>query len=115
LGFAYIAADAHGRAPLAWLAVFHLVSNLGWVYFTPTIIAIYSRMAPPSLNATMYGVYTLSVSLGAFISGRLGGLYEKVSPYTFWSIHAAIVAVGGVLILLLGIVARGVRPQLRSS
>jgi len=106
LGFAYIAADAHGRAPIAWLAVFHLVSNLGWVYFTPTVIAIYSRLAPPSLNATMYGVYTLSVALGAFISGRLGSLYEKVSPYEFWSIHAAIVAAGGVLILLFGLIAQ---------
>ena len=117
LGFAYVAADAHGRTPLAWLAVFHLVSNLGWVYFVPTVIAIFSRLAPPTLNATMYGVYTLSVSLGGFVSGRLGGLYEKVSPYTFWSIHAAIVAVGGVLILLLGVVARrgAVRPQPRSS
>ena len=115
LGFAYVAADSHGRAPIVWLAVFHLVSNLGWVYFTPTIIAIYSRLAPPSLNATMYGVYTLSVSLGGFVSGRLGGLYDKVSPYTFWSIHAAIVAAGGVLILLFGLIARYVRPQPRSS
>lgn len=106
LGFAFIAADAHGRAPLAWLAVFHLVSNLGWVYFAPTMIAIFSRLAPPSLNATMYGVYTLSVSLGGFISGRLGGLYEKVSPYTFWTIHAAIVAAGGVIILAFGLAAR---------
>ena len=105
LGFAYIAADAQGRAPIAWLAVFHLVSNLGWVYFAPTIIAIFSRMAPPSLNATMYGIYTLSVAAGAFISGRLGSLYEKVSPYEFWSIHAAIVAAGGVLILGFGLAA----------
>jgi proton-dependent oligopeptide transporter, POT family len=117
LGFAYVAADAHGRTPLAWLAVFHLVSNLGWVYFTPTMIAIFSRLAPPSLNATMYGVYALSVSLGGFVSGRLGGLYEKVSPYTFWSIHAAIVAGGGVLILLFGYAARrgAVTPQPRLS
>jgi proton-dependent oligopeptide transporter, POT family len=116
LGFAYVAADAHGRAPLAWLAVFHLVSNLGWVFFAPTMIAIFSRLAPPSLNATMYGVYTLSVSLGGFISGRLGGLYEKVTPYTFWTIHAAIVTAGGVLILLFGLAARRLpTPQPRSS
>jgi proton-dependent oligopeptide transporter, POT family len=118
LGFAYVVADAHGRAPIWWLAVFHLVSNLGWVYFAPTVIAIYSRLAPPSLNATMYGIYTLSVSLGGFISGRIGGLYETVSPYTFWSIHAAIVAAGGVLILFYGFAARRMpraTPQPQSS
>jgi len=118
LGFAYIAVDAHGRTPIAWLAVFHLVSNLGWVYFAPTMIAIFSRLAPPSLNATMYGVYTLSVSLGGFISGRLGDLYEKVTPYTFWSIHAGIVAAGGVLLLFFGLAAKRLPraiPQPRSS
>jgi proton-dependent oligopeptide transporter, POT family len=118
LGFAHVAADAQGRTPIWWLAVFHLVSNLGWVYFAPTVIAIFSRMAPPSLNATMYGVYTLSVAVGAFISGRMGSLYEKVSPYDFWTIHAAIVAAGGVIILFFGLVARRMprsRPQPRSS
>jgi proton-dependent oligopeptide transporter, POT family len=106
LGFAYIAADAHGRTPLAWLAVFHLVSNLGWVFFAPTMVAIYSRLAPPSLNATMYGVYTLSVSLGGFISGRMGVLYGHVTPYTFWTIHAAVAATGGILILFYGFAAK---------
>ncbi|HUO92000.1 MAG TPA: peptide MFS transporter [Rhizomicrobium sp.] len=118
LGFAYVAADAHGRAPIWWLAVFHLVSNLGWVYFAPTVIAIYSRLAPPSLNATMYGVYTLSVAFGAFISGRLGSLYENVSSYEFWTIHAAIVIAGGAIILFFGLVARRMpraRPVPRSS
>jgi POT family proton-dependent oligopeptide transporter len=82
------------------------------------LIAIYSRMAPPSLNATMYGVYTLSVSVGAFISGRLGSLYENVSPYEFWTIHAAIVTAGGMIILFFGLAARRLpraRPQPRSS
>ncbi len=106
LAFAGVAADAHGRTPLAWLAVFHLVSNIGWVYFTPTLIALFTRMAPPSLTATMYGVYALSVSLGAFISGRMGSLYETTTPFVFWSIHAAIVTAGGVLLLFFGLVAK---------
>ncbi len=116
LAIAFVAADAHGRTPLAWLAVFHLVSNLGWVYFAPTMIAIFSRYAPPSLNATMYGFYTLSVSLGGFISGSIGGLYESVSPFTFWSIHAAIVAAGGMVLLVFGLAARSsARPTTVSA
>jgi len=110
LGFSNLAADANGRAPLAWAAMFHLVSNLGWVYFAPTMVAIYSRLAPPSLNATMIGVYTLSVSLGSFISGRMGSLYERVTPYTFWTLHAAIVGLGGGLLLVFGY---GVRRSAR--
>jgi proton-dependent oligopeptide transporter, POT family len=119
LAFAGVAADAHGRTPLAWLAVFHLVSNIGWVYFTPTLIALFTRMAPPSLTATMYGVYALSVSLGAFISGRMGSLYETTTPFVFWSIHAAIVTAGGVLLLFFGLIAKraglGPAPERRLS
>jgi proton-dependent oligopeptide transporter, POT family len=102
LGFAYLAYDAHGRAPVLWAVMFHIVSNFGWVYFAPTMTALYSRTAPPQLNATMIGVYSLSVTLGSFVSGRLGGLYERVSPTTFWTIHACIVAAGGLILLIIG-------------
>lgn len=34
------------------------------------------------------------------ISGRLGGLYERLSAAEFWLIHASCVAAGGMLILL---------------
>ena len=102
LGFAYLAYDSHGRAPLLWPVAFHLVSNLGWVFFAPTMTAIVSRLAPPQLNATMIGVYSLAVTIGSFASGRLGVLYERVSPLEFWSIHAGVVALGGVLLLATG-------------
>jgi hypothetical protein len=42
------------------------------------------------------------------ISGRLGGLYERLAPSRFWLLHAVIVAAGGVLLLLLA-------PQLRRA
>jgi POT family proton-dependent oligopeptide transporter len=48
----------------------------------------------------MIGTYYLSIFAGSTISGRLGGLYERLSSAEFWLLHAAIVAAGGVLILL---------------
>jgi POT family proton-dependent oligopeptide transporter len=115
LGFAYLAYDANGRAPVLWAVVFHLVSNLGWVYFAPTMTALYSRSAPPQVSATMIGVYSLSVTLGSFISGRLGSLYEHVSPTTFWTIHAALVSFGGVLLLIVGQTVARSRRALAAS
>jgi POT family proton-dependent oligopeptide transporter len=50
----------------------------------------------------MIGVYYLSIFAGSTIGGRLGGLYEHLSPAEFWLLHAAIVAAGGLLILLFG-------------
>jgi POT family proton-dependent oligopeptide transporter len=91
-----------GRAPLLWAVAFHVGSNFGWLYFSPVAISLFSRTAPRSVNATMVGVYFLSIFLGSVISGRLGGLYEKLTAFEFWSIHAALCALGGAVLLVMG-------------
>lgn len=88
------------RVPLLWALVFHLVSNLGWLYLTPTVQALFVRVAPASVSALMLGVYYLSIFCGTVVSGRLGVLYERIEPQAFWLLHAAIVAGSGLLILL---------------
>ena len=93
---------ASGKASLLWAITFHMGSNIGWLYFSPITTALYSRAAPKSVNATMMGVNMLSVFLGSMISGRLGGLYEKLDPAQFWTLHAIIVCVGGAVILAIG-------------
>jgi POT family proton-dependent oligopeptide transporter len=103
LGAAGLVTDGHGRTPLLWAVVFHLSSNLGWLYFTPTMLALFSRAAPPSVAATMIGVYNLAVFLGSTISGRMGSLYETLPASQFWALHAAVVGLGGVIMLLIGL------------
>jgi POT family proton-dependent oligopeptide transporter len=90
------------RIPLFWAIGFHVISNLGWLYFVPTAYAIYSRAAPLSVAATMFGVNSISISLGSVVSGRLGGFYEALSPPAFWGIHAIIVTAGGLALFLYG-------------
>jgi POT family proton-dependent oligopeptide transporter len=102
LGAAQLVTDAHGRTPLLWAVAFHFASNLGWLYFVPTMTALFSRAAPKAVNATMMGVYLLSVFLGSVVSGRLGGLYEHMSPSGFWMLHAGLVGLGGVILLAIG-------------
>lgn len=94
--------DGAGKTPLMLAVLFHFVSNLGWLFTVPSLNTLFSRLAPRSVNATMLGVNSLSVTIGSFISGRLGGLYEVLSPLQFWALHAALVASGGVLMLLIG-------------
>src|SRR6185312_1641087 len=79
LSGAQYVAGPDGRAPLLWAIAFHLGSNIGWLFFSPTITGLFSRAAPAPVNATMMGVYYLAIFLGSTISGRLGGLYEVVS------------------------------------
>jgi POT family proton-dependent oligopeptide transporter len=106
-GTAWLAAaglvlDASGRTPLLWAVVFHVISNLGWLYFAPSATALFTRCAPRSVNGLMIGMLSLSVTLGSLVSGRLGGLYESLDPAAFWILHAAVVGVGGVLFWIIG-------------
>ncbi len=90
-----------GRAPLLWAIGFHFISNIGWLYFTPTTTALYAAKAPVAVRGTMLGVNVLTTFAAGLISGRLGGLYEKLPATSFWLLHAAIVAGGGVVLLVL--------------
>jgi POT family proton-dependent oligopeptide transporter len=103
LAAAGLVTDDHGRTPLIWAVVFHLASNLGWLYFTPTVTALVSRAAPRSVNATMIGAGSLAVFMGSTISGRLGSLYETLPASQFWALHAALVGLGGVIMLVIGL------------
>lgn len=100
LAVGHMVANAAGKVPLLWALAFHFTYNVGYVYVAPIAPALYSRSAPASINAMMVSVYYLSIFGGSILSGRLGGLYERLPPTRFWLIHAAIVAAGGLVIWL---------------
>jgi POT family proton-dependent oligopeptide transporter len=92
--------DASGRTPLLIPVAFHFASNIGWLCFSPSVNSLFAGAAPRAVRGTMIGVYSLSVFLGSVISGRLGGLYEAITPAQFWTLHAGLAALGGVLVWL---------------
>lgn len=102
LAAASLMADEGGRTPLLWAIAFHLISNGGWLFTVPIALALFATRAPESIRGMMIGVNSLNVFVGSVISGRIGGLYEEVSATAFWTIHAAIVAGGGIGLLLFG-------------
>lgn len=101
LAAAPLVAGGDGRVALGWAIVFHLLSNVGWLYFAPTSTALYAMQSPPALRGTLIGASSLAVFVASIVSGRIGGLYETLSPTAFWSLHAAIVGASGVALLLL--------------
>jgi POT family proton-dependent oligopeptide transporter len=50
----------------------------------------------------MLGVVYVSLFISALVYGAIGALYEKMDPAAFWALHAAIAAVGGVLVVVFG-------------
>lgn len=75
--------------------------GIAFLYHWPTLLALVSRAAPASVNATMMGVAFMSLFVANNLIGWIGGFYEKMSPAEFWALHAAIGATG-VLVMLFG-------------
>jgi POT family proton-dependent oligopeptide transporter len=103
-----LVADAAGKVPLAWALAYHFLSAIGYLYWAPSIVALFSCTAPRAVNAMMIGVYFLAIFAGSTLGGRLGALYETLSPLQFWLLHAALCAGGGLLVFVLA-------PRLRSD
>lgn len=74
--------------------------GIAFLYYWPTLLALVSRAAPASVNATMMGVCFLTLFVGNNVIGWLGGFYEPLGPLRFWLLHAGIGATGAVLVVL---------------
>ena len=76
--------------------------GISFLYYWPTLLALVSRAAPAKINATMMGLAFMSLFIANTIVGWIGGFYEKMTPAQFWAMHAAIGAMGGLLVVLFG-------------
>ena len=50
----------------------------------------------------MMGLAYMSLFIANNLIGWIGGFYERMTPVTFWAMHAAIGATGGMLVMLFG-------------
>jgi POT family proton-dependent oligopeptide transporter len=99
----------------AWPAVFHFICAVGYLYVFPVMLALFSRAAPPAVNAMMAGVCYLALFAGSVTSGWLGRFYETMTPGGFWLMHAVIVGCGaGLLVLLRGPLTRALSSTERA-
>ncbi|HEY0326967.1 MAG TPA: peptide MFS transporter [Allosphingosinicella sp.] len=85
-----------------WPFLYCGTMGIAFLYYWPTLLALVSRAAPASVNATMMGVCFLTLFVGNNVIGWLGGFYESLGPLRFWLLHAGIGATGAVLVLLFG-------------
>src|SRR5439155_11657150 len=102
--FLVAALVASGGAPVPpiWPIFYGAGQGVAFMYYWPTLLALVSRAAPARVNATMMGLAFMSLFISNNLIGWIGGFYEKMSPAAFWTMHAAIAAGGGLLVLLFG-------------
>jgi POT family proton-dependent oligopeptide transporter len=71
------------------------------MYFTPTALSLYATRAPAQWRGSLVGTYQLSVSAASLITGRMGQMYETMTPSSFWAVNAAICASGAAALIAL--------------
>ncbi|MGE4072114.1 MAG: peptide MFS transporter [Lysobacterales bacterium] len=103
-----------------WPMLYCAGMGIAFLYYWPTLLALVSRTAPASVNATLMGVAFTTLFVANNLIGWIGGYYERMTPAQFWGLHAAIGATGGVLVLLFGgmltrALAVGAQQPLRAS
>ncbi len=94
-----VTAEGQGRGPIMLPVAFHVVSNLGFVWFHPTMVALFATRAPDTWRGTLLGFNSLAISAGSLVSGRMGALYETVSPHDFWLMNACLCFAGAAMLL----------------
>jgi len=99
---ATIAARTGDKVSIGWLLAFHVLNSAGFANVFPVSLALYARVAPPSLSGTIIGIYYVAFFAANLSVGWIGGFLEKMPATQFWLLHAALAGIAGVTFLLAG-------------
>jgi POT family proton-dependent oligopeptide transporter len=101
---------AGGRISMFWPLMFELTNSIGFAHILPISLALFSKISPKQIAATVIGLYYLSFFIANAVVGWVGGLYSSLPTTTFWLIHVASAAFGLVAFVIFKI-AVGHRMQ----
>jgi proton-dependent oligopeptide transporter, POT family len=92
----YMAAVSQGEAKIGlfWPLMFHLFNSIGFSHILPVSLALFTKLAPKALNATIVGIYYLAFFAANKIVGTIGGWYSTMDTPSFWLFHVGTAAVG---------------------
>jgi POT family proton-dependent oligopeptide transporter len=99
---AAIAAKSGEKVAIGWLIGFHVLNSAGFANVFPVSLALYARVAPAALSATIIGIYYLAFFAANNLVGWIGGLLEKMAATQFWLLHAGLAGVAGIIFFLAG-------------
>ena len=108
---------AGGKVGLFWPVMFHLLNSIGFAHILPISLALFTKIAPKQITATVIGLYYLAFFGANKMVGYVGGLYSSLPTTTFWLIHVASAVFGLVAFVVFKLVlgkrmsGTGVREQ----
>jgi POT family proton-dependent oligopeptide transporter len=92
------------KVGLFWPFMFHLLNSIGFAHILPVSLALFTKIAPKQITATVIGLYYLAFFAANKMVGYVGGLYSSLPTTTFWLIHIASAAFGLVAFIIFKLV-----------
>ncbi|MEZ5315875.1 MAG: peptide MFS transporter [Vicinamibacterales bacterium] len=96
---ARLSADGTLVSPL-WLVMTYLLHTWAELCLSPVGLSSMTKLAPARIVSLMMGVWFLGASVGNYIGGRVGGMYESLSLPTLFGVVALFGIAAGILMLL---------------
>lgn len=90
-----------GRVSVWWLVSAYLVIALGEVCLSPMGLSLVNRVAPPRSRGVMMGAWFVSLSAGGYLSGAIGGYWERMPHSRFFLLVTGVLAVAAMLLVAL--------------
>jgi POT family proton-dependent oligopeptide transporter len=78
-----------GKISLFWPMLFELFNSIGFAHVLPISLALFTKIAPRQITATVIGLYYFSFFIANAVVGYVGGLYSSLPTTTFWLLHVA--------------------------
>ncbi|WP_249110301.1 peptide MFS transporter [Neokomagataea anthophila] len=92
----------HAMSPL-WGIAFHTFNDIGFGMNYAIGMAMFSRVAPASLNTILVAAFVLHLAVANLIVGKLSTLIDRIPDLTFWWLHTGAAFAGGAVLLLCAI------------
>ncbi|MFM7029172.1 MAG: peptide MFS transporter [Chakrabartia sp.] len=99
----FMAAASQGQGEkigLFWPVMFHIVNSIGFAHMLPVSLALFAKVAPKAVNATVIGLYYLAFFSANALVGWIGGFLELMPAPHFWLLHAGLAAGAGACFIL---------------
>ena len=83
-----------GKIGLFWPVMFHLLNSIGFAHIMPVSLALFTRIAPKAIVATVVGIYYLTFFTANKTVGIIGGWYSTMDTPSFWLVHVGTAVAG---------------------
>lgn len=83
-----------------WGFLYFLIVSTSYLFTMPVLLALVSRAAPARVNATTMGLAYAGLFVSNVGGGWIGRFYLTLGPAAFWTMQAAIAALGATIATL---------------